>query len=283
MSPDQDLETELRSLASVLARQRWWALATFMLVLVATIVWVAMQPRVDYEGRAVIEMVSIPQSLLNLPLASPEEMVLKPLHETFKTYSPRVQVTVSSRGEKLYMFVRGYDRAQVAAILDVVVAEAGELVRSIWLPLAREAADALEIMLQEREARLMQLKQRRDWLWDEASKAQEPGRFAVLAEVAIMLDDHADAEAGKIEVSRAIASGERLRSRNRYAPDWSLLHAKRVGALESPRILAVQKIYTRSRNGVLLPVMLILGLLLASFVALFVDLLASHGTGGSEV
>jgi len=53
----------LYDLALTLVQRKWWALGTFVLVVLAALIWMIMQPDPDYRAEAKVEMVPIPLSL----------------------------------------------------------------------------------------------------------------------------------------------------------------------------------------------------------------------------
>ena len=248
-----DDEISLVDLALILVRRKWWALGTFVLVLLVALVWVAQQPDPELKAEAAVEMLPVPLSLQARALGegSGEEDVVDAVAAV--DVAP-AHLSVTHSGDRLKMSVRGREREAVVEGVERAVDVARERVEALWLPAARRAAEDWEALVDELEAR-------RDEFREQAVAADDAEARATLTLAEMAVRERLDAEAARLE--------------QRRSEQASLLSAHRSGHLEQARIVERPSVTSDdSRTGLMIALAVVLGLMLGLFAAFFAEFIA---------
>ena len=147
-------------LALTLVQRKWWALGTFVLVVLAALIWMIMQPDPDYRAEAKVEMVPIPLSLQQRALVEQrgDAAVIRAVKAV--DVAP-ARLRVSYADNRLEISVRGHERESVAQGAEKAVEAANDAQALANITMAelavRDRLDAESQRLEQRRSELAAL------------------------------------------------------------------------------------------------------------------------------
>lgn len=247
-----DDEISLVDLALILVRRKWWAIGTFVVVMVAGLGYVAMQPEPGYTAEAAVELMPVPEGMI-LEVERPDVMadIIEPVQVELDGGTPRIGI--SERGSQVGLNGQGKDAEALRERLETGVSEVAARVEEHWLPYARAAYET-------RQAEMDRLKERVLEIQSLAEEERDPTTLASLTAAEMAVRDRLDAEE-----KRAEDKGD-LRD---------LLAAGKAGHLEDVRVVSEPSVQRQSRHHLIIALTFVLALMLGLFAAFFAEFLGN--------